>query len=111
MHITMIKKLLANGEECRKCKEVTERIEANQEQNRIDSIVYADVNQPDSKGFELARKHGVDTAPFFVVSDGQNETVYKTYLQLRKKVFQKADEDEDQKENDSPSSDDDMYYM
>ncbi|MGM0498060.1 MAG: hypothetical protein ACQESJ_09100 [Bacteroidota bacterium] len=87
MKITMVKKILEDGSECKKCREVTERLEAHNEMNKIDHIAYADVREGESEGFKLAQEHDMDITPFFIVEDSGNETVYKTYLELCKNVF------------------------
>ncbi len=111
----MVKKILEDGSECKKCREVSERLSANDEMKFIDYIAYADVKNPESEGFLLANKHSIDTAPFFVVKDGNSEQAYKTYLQLRKNAFNKIPDREDQaiedKRNNSNQIDDEMYYF
>jgi hypothetical protein len=112
MKITMVKKLLEYGGECKKCREVTERLKAHDELDRIDHVAYADVREPGSEGFKLAEKHGMDFTPFFVVEDNGEETVYKTYLELRKKVFGKspdADDIEIEEKRSSPPEDDPFF--
>ncbi len=95
MNITMVKKLLEDGSECKKCREVTERLNAHHEMNKIDRIVYADVRDPGSEGFKLAEKHNMEITPFFIVEENGEETVYKTYLELRKNAFNQAPDAED----------------
>jgi len=95
MKITMVKKLLEDGSECKKCREVTERLNAHNEMNKLDRIAYADVRDPGSEGFKLAEKHNMETTPFFIVEDDGEETVYKTYLELRKNAFNQAPDAED----------------
>ena len=87
MKITMVKKLLEDGSECKKCREVTERLKAHNEMVKIDHIAYADSHESESEGFKLAEKHNMDTSPFFIVEENGKENVYKTYLELRKNVF------------------------
>jgi len=90
MKITLIKKIKEDGEECKKCREVTERLKAGNEFPLIDKIVYADMRDPDSEGLKLAKEHNVDIAPFFIVENEGNVAVYKTYMELKKKVLKKA---------------------
>jgi hypothetical protein len=113
MKITMVKKLLEDGSECKKCREVTERLEAHNEMGRIDHVAYADVNQPDSEGFKLAERHGIDITPFFIVEEDGNETVYKTYLELRKNAFNQTPDEADVEieEKRQAPPEDDMYFM
>ncbi len=67
MYITLVKKRLESGEPCRKCIEVEALLEERGLRGRIDRVAWADVSSPDSEGLALARQHGVETAPFFIV--------------------------------------------
>ena len=83
MHITMVKKRLANGEACRKCLQAEEVLRARGLWARIDDVVWADEADPASAGMELAATHGVAVAPFFVVVDDEGKTViYESVLRL-----------------------------
>ena len=87
MHVTMVKKRLADGSECPKCQEATDHLQARGLWSRIDEIVWADESDPASPGMQLGARLGVDRAPFFVVTDGQTESVYVSVLQLAKDRF------------------------
>ena len=87
MHVTMVKKKLADGEDCRKCAEVTAYLERRGFWNRIDEVVWAHENDPQSPGMELGARLGVERAPFFVVRDAKGETVYTSALQLIQERF------------------------
>src|SRR5262245_10226151 len=79
----MVKKALAGGEDCRKCEEASDYLKARGLWDRVDEIVWAIEDDPDSPGMELGRRHGVDRAPFFIVRDGQGEpAIYTSVLQL-----------------------------
>ncbi len=82
MHITMVKKRLTDGSECRKCREVTEFLQQKGLWSRIDEVVWADERDPASPGMQLAARLGVERAPFFVVRDDSGEQVYQSVLQL-----------------------------
>lgn len=82
MHITMVKKRLADGSECRKCRDVTELLQQKNLWSRIDEVVWADERNPASAGMQLAAKLAVDRAPFFIVRDENGERVYTSVLQL-----------------------------
>lgn len=82
MHITMVKKRLADGHECRKCREVTELLQSKGLWSRIDQVVWADEADPESPGMKLAAQYQVDVAPFFLVRDDDGEHVYTSVLQL-----------------------------
>ncbi len=113
MKITMVKKILEDGNECKKCREVSERLQAHNEMTKIDRVAYADVRQPDSDGFKLAEKHNMDTTPFFIVEDEQGETVYRTYLELRKHAFKQDPDEQDveiEKKRQAPPEDD-MFFL
>jgi phosphoadenosine phosphosulfate reductase len=90
MKITMVKKIKENGEECRKCLQVTERLRTSNELSLIDKVVYADERNPDSGGFMLAKEHNIDIAPFFIVEDKGDVTIYKTYMDFKKQVLSNA---------------------
>ena len=82
MHITMVKKKLADGSDCRKCAEVTALLERRGFWGRIDEVVWAHEQDAQSPGMLLGARHGVSSAPFFVVRDERGETVYTSALQL-----------------------------
>ena len=87
MHVTMVKKKLADGSDCRKCAEVTAFLEARGLTHRIDEVVWAHENDPESPGMRLGTRLGVERAPFFVVRDERGETVYRSVLQLVQERF------------------------
>lgn len=87
MHITFVKKILANGEPCAKCNDVSARLEANGQMARIDAIVIADERDPDSPGMQLAARHGVTRAPFFIVEDVAGTRVYTVYFKFAREVL------------------------
>jgi hypothetical protein len=82
MHITMIKKQLADGTECRKCVEATDYLKNHGLWGRIDDVVWAREDASDSPGMIASARLGVDRAPFFVVRDDRGESVYTSVLQL-----------------------------
>ncbi len=83
MKITMIKKRLTNGNFCDKCIEMEELLKKRALIQHIDDIIIAEEDDPASPGMEMARKHGVKSAPFYVVSDnGEKERVYTSTLEL-----------------------------
>lgn len=89
MRITFVKKILANGEPCRKCGDVEKRLADSGQMTRIDHVAIADERDSNSEGMRLAAKHGVAVAPFFLVEDGQATTVYTVYLRFAKEVLGK----------------------
>ena len=82
MHITMVKKTLADGSDCRKCAEATEHLRSRGLWDRVDEIVWAREGDPTSPGMVLGERLGVERAPFFVVRDEAGEHVYVSVLQL-----------------------------
>lgn len=87
-HITMVKKILADGSACRKCAQVESRLVEAGLRDRIDEVVIADERDPGSAGMLLAAKHRISQAPFFIVRDAQgNETVHTVYFRFIKEVF------------------------
>src|ERR1700745_1909602 len=80
MHITMVKKKLKDGSDCRKCAEVTEHLQARGLWDRVDEVVWAYEDDPDSPGMVLGKRLGV-------VRDDQGETVYTSVLQLIRERF------------------------
>jgi hypothetical protein len=89
MRITLVKKVLADGQDCRKCRDVMERLERDGHLGRIDRILVADERNPASAGWMAAQHYGVDTAPFFVVRhDDGREQVYTVFLAFVRDVLQ-----------------------
>jgi hypothetical protein len=82
MHITMVKKRLADGSDCRKCAEVTDHLRSRGLLDRIDEIVWAHEGDASSPGMVLGARLGVARAPFFIVRDDNGEKVYTSVLQL-----------------------------
>lgn len=82
MHVTMIKKRLADGSECRKCGEATAYLQSRGLWDRVDEVVWAVEDDPASPGMTLAAEFGVPQAPFFVVRTGGPASVYTSVLQL-----------------------------
>ena len=82
MHITMVKKALTDGSDCRKCEEASDYLKSRGLWDRVNEVIWAVEDDPNSPGMDLGRRHGVDRAPFFVVRDERGETVYTSVLQL-----------------------------
>jgi hypothetical protein len=96
MHITMVKKRLADGSECRKCNQATEQLRQRGLLGRIDEFVWADEGDAESAGSKLGREHGVDVAPFFIVRDGAGVQVYTSVMRLIRDRLGDAVTDEEQ---------------
>jgi hypothetical protein len=87
MHVTMVKKKLKDGSDCRKCADATEHLRSRGLLDKIDEVVWALEDDPSSPGMVLGARLGVDRAPFFVVRDDQGEHVYTSVLQLVRERF------------------------
>ena len=85
MHITFVKKILENGELCNKCRDVSKRLDAEGLIDKIDYIAIADMRDADSEGVRLAKVHGVERAPFFLIEDVAGEiAVFDVYFMFQK---------------------------
>lgn len=88
MKITFVKKVLANGEPCGKCRDVEARLTDGGHWSAIDETLIADERNPASPGVQLAERLGVTRAPFFVVDDGAETRVYTVYFKFLREVLQ-----------------------
>ena len=86
-HITMVKKRLADGPECRKCQDATAHLQSRGLWEHVTEIVWAHEDDHTSHGMVLSREHGVDRAPFFIVRDDEAVVVYVSVLQLVRDRF------------------------
>jgi hypothetical protein len=60
---------------------------------QIDHIAIADESDQSSEGYALAALHQADAAPFFLVDDGHQVRVYRSYYKfLREILNQTVDE-------------------
>ncbi|HEU4579403.1 MAG TPA: phosphoadenylyl-sulfate reductase [Polyangiaceae bacterium] len=81
--ITMVKKLLASGEPCAKCAQAQDLLERRGLWNQIDEVVWANETDPSSPGAQLAQRHQVELAPFFIISEtGREDRVVTSTLKL-----------------------------
>jgi hypothetical protein len=85
--ITFVKKILANGQPCGKCRDVEERLTAGNHWPAIARVVIADERDAESEGMRLAAQLGVDRAPFFVVESGSQTTTYTVFLKFAKEIL------------------------
>lgn len=101
MKITLVKKNLSDGSPCKKCADVLEKLTTSGYLSRIDEILVADETDAESPGMQLARRHQVDRAPFFVVEENQGEPrVYTVYFKFVKEVLEKEKSAGQEKETD-----------
>jgi phosphoadenosine phosphosulfate reductase len=82
MHVTMIKKELADGSPCKKCIQAEEILRRRGLWEHIDEVIFAKEADPGSPGMRLAAQHRVELAPFFLVKEGERETVYTSVIEL-----------------------------
>ena len=88
LHITLVKKILANGDPCKKCKDVEDRLKQAGHWERIDEVVIADERDANSPGNRLAEELGVTLAPFFVVAQDNEVRVYTLFFKFLKEVIE-----------------------
>lgn len=90
MRITLVKKILADGSPCAKCRDVEEKLQQNDQMRLIDRTLIADERDSDSPGMQIAREHHVSRAPFFMVEEeGKEAEIYTVYFKFAKEVLQK----------------------
>ena len=88
MSVVMVKKILEDGEFCRKCKDVQGKLEsdtlASMSERRLQRY-----ETTSSDGATLAKDFDVATAPFFVVRDDEQGEwkLVRSYLQLKKMLL------------------------
>ncbi|HTO58509.1 MAG TPA: hypothetical protein VMJ74_11975 [Pseudomonadales bacterium] len=93
--ITFVKKILATGEPCGKCRDVEARLTAGNHWHSIDRVVVADERDPQSEGMRLAAELGVERAPFFVVETPGKTVTYTVFLKFVKDVLDAASQTDD----------------
>ena len=88
MTVTMIKKRLADGSTCKKCIEAEALLKRRGAWGFVDAVVWAVEDDPKSEGMRLAERHGIETAPFFLVGEpGEEPLVYESALKLHRSVL------------------------
>ncbi|WP_096084460.1 hypothetical protein [Agaribacterium haliotis] len=96
MKITLVKKILADGSPCRKCADVIDKLESSGQMQRINEVLIADERDPSSEGMVLAKTLDVDRAPFFVVEQNGEQSVYTVYMKFVKEVLEQETEEADE---------------
>lgn len=92
VHITFVKKITADGEACRKCADVEQRLRESGYWDCIDTVLVADERNPDSAGVHMAAALGVDKAPFFVVEDDAGGiAVHTIYFRFVREVLERME--------------------
>lgn len=91
MHISFVKKIMADGKPCRKCADVEQRLRDADLFDKIDQVVIAYEDDPESEGMQLAKQYKVESAPFFIVENDDGATeVYTIYFKFLKEVLNTA---------------------
>jgi len=93
--ITFVKKILASGEPCGKCRDVEDRLSAGNHWQSIDRVVVADERDEQSEGMRLAAELGVARAPFFIVETPDSTVTYTVFLKFVKDVLGAATQNDD----------------
>jgi hypothetical protein len=93
--ITFVKKVLADGKPCGKCRDVETRLTEGQYWPAIERVVVADERDPNSEGMRLAAQLGVDRAPFFVIETEGKTVIYTVFLKFLKEILNAADQTDD----------------
>ena len=83
-HITFVKKILANGELCQKCQDVSERLNSEGLIEHVNHIAIADERNGESEGMRLAQQYKVERAPFFLVEEDGDVQVFDIYFKFKK---------------------------
>lgn len=93
--ITFVKKILADGQPCGKCRDVEQRLTDGDHWHAIDRVVVADERDPNSPGMQLGAKLGIERAPFFVVEYNDKTVVYTVFLKFIKEVLGESNDTAD----------------
>jgi len=80
----MVKKVLANGQACQKCEQAEAMLKNRGLWGYIDHVAWANESDPEAEGNQLARRYGVELAPFFIVENTGKSQVYKSALGFAK---------------------------
>lgn len=98
MNIKLVQKIKLDGNSCRKSARVLNNLKELNLLDKIDEIIAADEReQSTSEGFNLAIKHKVSSAPFFIVENDEGITkVYTAYYRFMKDVFNILVSEEDE---------------
>lgn len=97
MHITLVKKIKQNGQACAKSARVLNELEELELLAQIDRIVAADEREVmTSEGYALAAEHGIEAAPFFIVTNDDGSTrTFTAYHRFLKEIFNREVSEED----------------
>jgi phosphoadenosine phosphosulfate reductase len=83
----LVKKRLEDGDLCRKCKDVQNKLEKDDLLKHVGGVSIADLNEPTSAGLKIAEHFKEEKAPFFVVKEkGKDWRVIYSLGQWKKTV-------------------------
>ena len=111
MTITFVKKILLNGDSCPKCQDVEHRLRNSGYYDRIDRVEVVDERDENTQGAVLARIHGVDLAPFFVVEDERGTRVYTVFLKFVKEELNESVESSAKDAEDTLRANPDLDFL
>ena len=83
--ITCVKKVLDDGSECPKCRQISKLLDKEGLLGFIDRTVIADSKDPSGEGMKLVKLWGMKRAPFFIVEQGNEHKVYQSALEFIRK--------------------------
>jgi hypothetical protein len=87
--VTLVKKIMEDGSECRKCQAVTRLLEEKGLIDRINKIVFADPKDPEGEGMKMVRFWNMRRAPFFIVEEPGRTAIYSSVMELIRKELQR----------------------
>ena len=85
MKATLVEKTGYDRYPCTKCTQVEELLHRDRLLRHVDRIVLADMRDPDSEGYQLARRYRVERAPLFLVEQDRGAVaVFDSYLEFKR---------------------------
>jgi len=83
--VVMVKKRLKDGSDCRRCKQISERIEKDKFGSHISETIFVEEGKNDSDAAKLSKQFKMRTAPFFVIKyDDDHVEAVESYFKLKK---------------------------
>lgn len=83
MHLTFVKKILADGTLCAACTKVNTQLSIDGIFKFINHIAIADERDIDSEGMRLAIQYQALRAPFFLLKENNQTQVIDAYPKLK----------------------------
>lgn len=88
--VVMVKKVLASGQPCAKCGQAEELLRKRKLWDQVTHVAIADERDPASEGMQLAKRHGIELAPFFLVEQGEKIEILTSVIKLAKALEEHA---------------------